>query len=192
MIDIRDASLFDFLPESIASDPDIIALSKAIDPELQAIGAALIEAVILPRVNELSEAILDELAWAFRFNRLRIWDSASIEKKRTLLVNVFAIRKKSGTLFSIRRVFGLVSVVGIVVEWFQEAAAPYTYRLRLFAEDVGMTREQILEIEELRRRFAPTRCLMREFAVEDDRRAPLRLRLAAVGGRHVEISFGGP
>lgn len=194
MIDLRDAtlSLLDFLPESIASDPEIIALSLAIDPELRSVGTAIIEAVILPRIAELNDAILDELAWAFRLNRLQIWDDATTEGKRALLVNIFAIRKKSGTRFAVRRVFDLLSVVGKVIEWWEEAAAPYTYRLRLFVDQVDITLSQLVQIGELTHRFAPTRAQLSEFAVESSRTANLLTYSAVTVGRHTEISFGGP
>lgn len=191
-IDDADLSLVDFLPESIASDPEIIALSLAIDPELRDVGAAIIEANILPRIAELEDDILDELAWAFRINRLQIWDVATTAQKRTLLADIFAIRKKSGTRFSITRVLGLVSVVGSVVEWWEEGAAPYTWRLRLFAGGVGVTVAQLVQIGELVRRFAPTRAKLSEFAVEDDSTAQVYPYVAVTVGRHVEIPFGGP
>jgi phage tail P2-like protein len=193
MIDLRNASLLDFLPESIASDPDIVALSLAIDPELRDVGAAIIEAVILPRIAELEEAILDELAWAFRFNRLQIWDVASVEKKRALLVNVFAIRKKSGTRFAVRRVLELVDgVTGVLVEWFEEGAAPYTYRLRLFVNNIGITLSQLVQISELTYRFEPTRAKLSEFATEADSTGPLYPYTAVTIGRQTTIPFGGP
>lgn len=191
-IDLREASLVDFLPESISSDPEIIALSLAIDPELQDVGAAIIEATILPRIADLNEELLNELAWAFNLNSLQIWDSATIDGKRALLVNIFAIRKKSGTRFAVRRVFDLMSLVGEVVEWFEEAAEPYTYRLRLFVDEVGITLSQLLQISELTHRFESTRSYLSELAVESDRTAPAFVYPAVTVGRHTTISFGEP
>jgi phage tail P2-like protein len=192
MIDLRSASLLDFLPESIASDADIIALSLAIDPELQSVGAAIIEAVILPNIANLPDDILDELAWAFRLNRLQIWDSATTDGKRALLANIFAIRKKSGTRFSVRRVFDLLSVVGSVVEWWEEGAPAYTYRLRLFVNLVGITESQLVQIAELVHRFAPTRAQLSELATEADSTGPLYPYAGLTIGRQVVIPFGGP
>jgi phage tail P2-like protein len=192
MIDLRDASLIDFLPESISSDPEIIALSLAIDPELRAVGAAIIEAVILPRIAELEDPILNELAWAFNLNSLQLWDSATTQGKRDLLVNIFAIRKKSGTRFAVRRVFDLMSVDGEVVEWWEEAAAAYTYRIRLFVDEVGITLSQQLQIDELTHRFAPARAQLSEFGIESDRTATLALHASLTVGRHVTIAYGGP
>jgi phage tail P2-like protein len=192
MIDLRDAglSLLSFLPESIASDPEIIALSLAIDPELRDVGAAIIEAVILPRIAQLEDPILNELAWAFRLNRLQIWDDATTDGKRALLTDIFAIRKKSGTRFAVRRVFDLLSVVGSVIEWWEEGAAAYTYRLRLFVDQVGITLSQLVQIDELARRFAPTRAKLSQFAVESNRAATLYAYPAVTVGRHVTIGMG--
>lgn len=194
MIDQRDAalSLLDFLPESIASNLEIIAMSLAIDPELRDVGAAIIEAVILPRIAELDDAILNELAWAFRLNRLQIWDDATTEGKRALLVDIFAIRKKSGTRFSVRRVLDLLSVTGLVIEWWEEGAAPYTYRLRLFVDEIGISKAQLVQIGELTYRFAPTRASLSEYAVESSRTGPVYPYSAVTVGRHTTISFGGP
>lgn len=191
-IDLRDASLLDFVPESIVSDPEIIALSLAIDPELREVGIAIIEATILPRIADVSPAVLEELGWAFRLNELQLWDVATTDAKRNLLVNIFAIRKKSGTRFAVRRVFDLVSVVGEVIEWWEEAAPPYTYRLRLFVDDVGVTLLQMTQISEVTHRFAPARASLTEFAVESDRETPLRIYPVHTVGRHVTIPFGGP
>jgi hypothetical protein len=113
MIDLRDAELAARLPAGV--DRATRRSSRCrwrSTPSCAIVGAAIIEANILPRIAELGDDILNELAWAFRLNRLQIWDEATTEGKRALLVNIFAIRKKSGTRFAVRRVFDLLSVVG--------------------------------------------------------------------------------
>lgn len=197
MIDLRNASLLDFLPESIASDSDIIALSLAIDPELQSVGAAIVEAVILPNIANLADDILDELGWAFRLNRLQLWDIATAAQKAAILVNIFAIRKKSGTRFSVRRVFDLLNItgqtiVGQLVEWFEEGAAAYTYRIMLTADQISLSLSQILQVFELTHRFAPTRSKLSRLDVQADEVAPLYATPALTVGRQVTIPFGGP
>jgi phage tail P2-like protein len=192
MIRLEDASLVDFLPESIASDPDIIALSLAIDPELRAVGAAIIEAIIWPRIAELDDQLLNEIAWACRFNELQLWDTATTDGKRALLVNLFAIRKKSGTRFSVRRIFDLVSVVGLLTEWWEEGAPAFTYRLRIFITDTGVTQQQLDQIPELLERFSPVRSYLSELAVESDRLGSLLPYPALTVGRLTTIPFGGP
>jgi len=186
-----DLSIIDFLPESIADDPEVLAIARALDPELREVAASIIEATILPRIADVPEDILNELAWAFNLNSLQIWDDATIDGKRALLANIFAIRKKSGTRFSVRRVFTLLSVVGEVIEWWEEDAAPYTYRIRITIDDVGITRSQWIQMAELTHRFAPTRSRLRELAGQSDRRAPLFIYPAPQSGRLTTIGFGG-
>jgi phage tail P2-like protein len=187
-----DFSLRDFLPESISFDPEIVAISLALDPELRAVGAAIIEALILPRIDEIPEAILEELAWAFRLDRLQIWDVATVAGKRALLANIFEVRKKSGTKFAVSRVFDLMSLVGEVVEWFEEDEEAGTYRIRLFVDEVGITLSQLIQIDELIERFARAGARLRELAVESTRTAPLYLYSIPATGRHVTIPYGGP
>jgi phage tail P2-like protein len=197
MIDLRDASLLDFLPDSIASDPEIVALSLAIDPELRDVGAAIIEAIILPRLGEQREEILNELAWACNLNSLLLWDTATVDGKRALLRNIFKVRKKSGTPFAVRRVFDLVSVTALVIEWWQDLinsipADPYTYRLRIIITSSGITLLQLQSLDELTYRFAPTRSALSEFAVEADRSASTFGYPVITSGHHTVIEYGGP
>ena len=191
-LDLRGISLLDLVPESIASDPEVIAMAAALDPELQAVSEAIIGVVILPNIAELDESILNELGWAFRLNELQLWDSATVEGKRALLVNIFAIRKKSGTRFAVRRIFDLVSVVGMLIEWWEEGAAPFSYRLLITVGDVGITAAQLSQTQELTYRFAPARAWLREIGVETNRQGPLLLYPALTVGQHITIPFGGP
>lgn len=196
MIDLRDPylTLLDFLPESIASDLEVIALSIAIDPELRDVGGAIVEAVILPNIAQLPEPILDELAWAFRLNELQLWDNATIDGKRALLVSIFAIRKKAGTRFAVRRIFDLLSVIGSLTEWWEEdpPAFPFTYKIQITATDVAILLTTLQQIRELTHRFAPARAALAELSVAAESRAPVVLYPALTIGRETTIPFGGP
>jgi phage tail P2-like protein len=196
-LDVRTASLLDFVPESIARDEEIIAISLAIDPELREVGAAIIEAVILPRIDSVPEEILDALAWGFRLNELQLWvdaagDALRVTAKRDLLKNIFVVLKKSGTPYALRRMIDLIGVTATIIEWFEEAAAPHTYRIRIAIDQIGVTLAQLLQVPDLTHRFARASQKMSQLAVESDRLGLLRLYPAATVGRHVEIQFGGP
>lgn len=194
-----DLSLVDFLPPSIASDVEIVAMSKAIDPELREVAASIVEATILPRIADVSEEVLDELAWGFNLSNLQIWDVASVDKKRELLANIFEVRKKSGTLFAVRRTFSLMDLDGEIVEWFAEtdfsipgAGQPGTYRIRIFLnEEDGFTRSQWIQIWELTYRFARASAKLLQLATERDETAPLFIYPAPQTGRLVTVGFGG-
>ncbi len=146
-IDIRDAALADFLPESIASEPDMIALALSLDPELQLIAGAVIEALTLPNianiaaVNGYSHAIetLDEIGWAFRLNELTVWGAMTAGQKAAFLSHnptsgIFYFMKRSGTPYAVKRIFSILTDLGLIgagqlIEWWEEAATPNTYRI---------------------------------------------------------------
>lgn len=191
MIDIRTASLVDFLPESISDEADIVALSLAIDPELRAVGAAIVEALILPNIDAQPVEVLDALAWGFRLDELQLWDTATLDGKRALIKSIFAIRKKSGTVWAVKQIFNLLSVIGKLVEWFEEGAPPYTYRLIIVVSgDPGLTLQQLLQVPELTHRFAPASRHLTGYTVEADQPATLYPYVAPTTGRHVTIGFG--
>ena len=65
MISIYDVSLLDLLPDSLKQDPQVVAMAKAFDKELQAIAKQLDQVTLLTRIDELPEAALDHLLWQF-------------------------------------------------------------------------------------------------------------------------------
>lgn len=193
MIDLRAASLVDFLPESLAAEVDVVALSLALDPELQAVAAALVEAVIWPNIDNLPEWVLNELAWSMRFDELQQWDEATLAGKKALLHGVFAWRKKSGTKYALGRIFALLQVEGRIIEWFEEGGQPFTYRMRVTVTPTspGISLHQLQQFPEWIERFGRTSTGMSELSVEADSTAPLDLYPVLTVGRLVEIGFGG-
>lgn len=182
--------LLEFVPESIAGDPEIIALSAALDPELRAVSASIIEAVILPRIADLPGPVLDAVAWGFRLNELAIWEDATLAGKRRLLVDIVDVLKRSGTVWAVRRIFDLLQLTGTLVEWWEEAGVPGTYRLRIDATEVGITLHALEQVPELTQRFAPKSRKLSELAVEANSTGALRLYPVAQAGRHMTIGFG--
>lgn len=202
-IDLRSANLIDFAPDSLAGDVEIIAMCVALDPELQSVGLAIINATILPRIADLdppdpnvsgyqSTPTLEALAWGFRLDELQIWDTAPRAGKIALLQNIFAVRKKSGTRFAVRRIFDLLAVTGNVVEWWQDTpiAAAYTYRLRVIVTTSGVTLAQLQQVPELVYRFAGARNQLSELAVEAEPDAPLTIGASPMIGVYLIVGFG--
>ena len=61
--DLQSTSLLDILPQNLLADKQIYAAARALDDELQKITAATRDVLILPRIDELSEEVVDLLAW---------------------------------------------------------------------------------------------------------------------------------
>ena len=156
MIDLRSARLIDFVPESIASDPEVVALCAALDPQMQAVSSAIVEAIILPRIAELEEPVLDAVAWGFKLDRLRVWDVATVAQKRTLLGRALYYLRRSGTPAAIRWVLSCFPWPASFVEWFTEAGANQTWRIAIGHNGSELTLEQLAALEEMVHRFGRT------------------------------------
>ncbi|TEB13354.1 phage tail protein I [Pelotomaculum propionicicum] len=125
--DIYTISLLDLLPQSLKGDPDVEALAKALDPELQAVSAAIIECVLLPRVDELPEEVVDYLAWQLHVD---FYDpNYSLAVKRTLVKQSIPRHRKKGTPAAVEElattVFGSARVIG----WYEYGGDPYRFRV---------------------------------------------------------------
>ncbi|EJA7139878.1 phage tail protein I, partial [Salmonella enterica] len=71
MVDISDISLLDVLPQNLAQNSDVIAMSKAIDDELHAINNLIPKTTIYGLIDGLESAVLDHLAWQWNSDTWR-------------------------------------------------------------------------------------------------------------------------
>lgn len=65
MLELKDNCLQQILPSSVASDKTVQDIAKAISAKLQLINRQTELILLLPRLDELSEALIDELAWQY-------------------------------------------------------------------------------------------------------------------------------
>ena len=81
--ELQHTSLLDILPQNLLRDEQIKAAAQALDAELQKITAATKEALLLPRLDELPEAVIDLLAWQWHVDFYE--PNMSLETKRQLV-----------------------------------------------------------------------------------------------------------
>ena len=68
-----DIYLIDLVPSSIANDAKIQALAEGADRELKAVQSAIPNVLILSRIDELPEEVIDLLGWQFHVD---FWDDS--------------------------------------------------------------------------------------------------------------------
>lgn len=127
MVDLEHLSLLDITPHSIASDSQVSAMMQALDPELQSVSRDIREALIISRVDELSEPVLDLLAWQWHVDFYEP-DKLPIATKRRLVKSAIASHRKKGTRWAVEQV--LMDITGfkpVVHEWFEIGLPPYTF-----------------------------------------------------------------
>ena len=125
--DLQSVSLIDILPPNLLADKQIYAAARALDDELQKITAATRNALLLPRLDELSEEVIDLLAWQWHVDFYE--PSMSIETKRQLVRESIAWHRIKGTKAAVEKMTQTVFKGGVVTEWFEYGGEPYHFRI---------------------------------------------------------------
>ena len=131
---IYNVSLLDIMPQSLLSDPFVAAMAKSMDPELQGISAEIIKCILLPRIGDLPEEVVDLLAWQFHVDFYE--PSLDINKKRSLVRNSITWHRKKGTPAVVESLATEVFGSGEVLEWWEYGGNPYHFKI-LTTEDFG-------------------------------------------------------
>ena len=127
--DLQSVSLIDILPPNLLADKQIYAAARALDDELQKITAATRNALLLPRLDELLEEVIDLLAWQWHVDFYE--PSMSIETKRQLVRESIAWHRIKGTKAAVEKMAQTVFKGGVVTEWFEYGGEPYHFRIDL-------------------------------------------------------------
>lgn len=127
--DLQSVSLLDILPPNLLADKQIYAAAQALDDELQKITEATRNALLLPRLDELSEEVIDLLAWQWHVDFYE--PSMSIETKRQLVCESIAWHRIKGTKAAVEKMAQTVFKGGVVTEWFEYGGEPYHFRIDL-------------------------------------------------------------
>lgn len=126
---VDDIPIKETLPDSIRKDRTVQDICEAIEKEMQAVNRATGYCLLLPRLDELSEALLDELAWEYHVD---FYDQTlPIEQKREMVRQAIESHRKKGTAAVVRNVVSIILQDGRVEEWFQYGGEPYHFRVIL-------------------------------------------------------------
>lgn len=120
---IASSPLDMLVPSSIRGDPTVDRLVQVIDPVLSDLSSETDLALILPRLGELSEDVVDFLAWQFHVDLYR--SNLPVEAKRSLVQSFVAWHRLKGTKAG---VLGMLEVLGcsdVEIVEYREAVERY-------------------------------------------------------------------
>lgn len=120
------------LPDSIADDQQVQDICDAIQPEFDRIFADRQLLLLLPNLDNLSEALVDELAWQYHVDFYR--DNYPLETKRKLIRTAIERHRRKGTPAAVEEMVRNVYAYAMVEEWFEYGGDPYYFRLLLKAQ----------------------------------------------------------
>ncbi|MBQ7154860.1 MAG: phage tail protein I [Synergistaceae bacterium] len=180
-------------PNNLIADENISALAKAIDPQLALTANASFEAMILPRIDELPEQVLDLLAWQMHVD---FYDLAySPEIKRKAVKGSLLWHMKKGTVQAIIEALNLIDIQGTFIHWKDiPDGKPYTFSITaIVAGDFYRTRGKDRLASSIRRAVNDAKAERSYLASLDIRIEPkesMSLYPAFLWVRNYDISLG--
>lgn len=118
----------ELLPVSLQGDKNVEALCEAQD-HVFSLEDEVYKLLIYPRIDSLSEEVLDLLAWQFHIEG---WEMAETEEeKRALIKKAIELHKYKGTKWAVEKVLELLKLKGEVKEWFQYNGQPYRFKVEV-------------------------------------------------------------
>lgn len=148
---MASAGLKDLIPASIAIDSQVKSATLALDDQLADINSHLIQTIILPRVDELSEEVLDLLLWEFHITLDEGAGLAvSVEEKRDLVKRAVEIHRLKGTKAALLRIFEMLSMRGVISEWYEYGGEPYKFKVEILElSERGLDEQTYVLLERL-------------------------------------------
>lgn len=126
--ELLELSLLDILPSSIADDPNVRAIAQAIDPEMRSVSQDIRETLILSRIDELSEPVVDLLAWQWHVDFYEL--ARTLKMKRAMVKGSIPWHRKKGTRWAILKALEMIGVKGTFIPWWEvPGAKPYTFAI---------------------------------------------------------------
>ena len=134
MSNLSDQKLIVIAPSSISGDKTIRNISAAVDPELRKISSDTLLLLLLPRLDELPEKIIDALAWQYHVDFYD--DAATLEKKRSLVKQSIKWHRRKGTPSVVEEVCTAVFKSAKVEENWEYSGEPYHFKVMMITEAV--------------------------------------------------------
>lgn len=125
--DMATIKLLDLVPPSIRDDPEVQAAAAALEGELQAVTAAIPTVLLIPRIDELAEDVIDVLAWQWHVDFYE--PGISLAQKRALVKTSIAQHRRKGTPWAVEQVVKAILDDAVVQEWWEYGGEPYYFRV---------------------------------------------------------------
>lgn len=136
---LKDVTWGEVAPPAIRNDPQVQAITAAVTPQQQAVSQAINECIILARLNEQPEEIVDLLAWQYHVDFYE--RGLTLDKKRNLVRTAIDVHRHKGTPYAVETVVSAAFEKSQVIEWFDYGGQPFFFKIR--TEDVTTNRETI-------------------------------------------------
>lgn len=125
-MNLEAIKLLDLMPQFMQQDPVTQALCYSLEPAFQSLADDVKLCLIYARIDELPEAIVDELAWGFNVD---FYQSLSLDQKRLMVKKALVIDATKGTPHAVEQLLSIVFGDAWLEEWFEYEGDAYHFRV---------------------------------------------------------------
>lgn len=154
-MDLSNLNLLDLQSSYMQNDSVTKAMCEVLNPYYKKLNDNLKLCFIYSRIDELDDAMLDELAWQFSVD----WYEATlnIEKKRALIKNAFKLHRIKGTPEALLNVVTTIFGRTLLKEWWEYGGKPYFFKLDIDITEQGASKENLEKLDDLIQKYKNVR-----------------------------------
>ena len=125
---LQSAEILKLLPAWMRNDEAVQGLAAGTDELTRSIAARIRLLSRWDKIDQLTEAELDEMAWELNIKWYK--DTASIQTKRELIRNSDRVYATLGTRYAVEQIVQDYFGAGDVIEWFDYDGKPYHFKVQ--------------------------------------------------------------
>lgn len=158
---LLDIPLTELVPDSILSDPKVVAAARAIQGELDLLLETPAEIEFFGDLDDLPMPVMQMLAWEMGLSAIEWQLALTDDDKRQLVRDAYEINRLRGTRRSLERVFEILNMTATIEEWWEYGGDPYTFRISVLEiGGRGILPEEYALIDQLIYAYKPLRSWM--------------------------------
>ena len=180
---IEDPKTLKLLPWFMRDDPADKALATAVDTLIKPSGSKVKTLRVWDQIDNLDEAMLDELAWEMDIDWYE--DTMSIDVKRETIKTARLIKEHRGTKWAVEQVVANVFGTGEVQEWFEYGDEPFYFKI---TTDTQMTPDLFEKVKKHIEKVKNARSKLRTVEVEKNVACRLHFVGAISSSHHISVT----
>lgn len=170
--------------------------ATALERNVAAVNARLGELPVPLRALVDPDALpVDKLPWLASYMSVDSWNlDLSESQKRESIKSSISVHRVKGTIGAVRRALGSLGFDARLQEWFNQtpAADPYTYRLLLEVNQVGVDRKMLTQVAGMVESTKNLRSHLTDVVMTVTSKATISVGAVACVGSDITVKYGGP
>ena len=138
-------SLRTFLPPNLLEDKENSILIEVMDRQIAKLYDAMMNCMIMARVDKLDHDTLDLLAT--QYDTPFYSQELALAQKRELIKNTISIHKQNGTVGAVESALKSIFNTGTISEWHEYEGSPYHFKIKLDGNKFSLSKNHAKQIE---------------------------------------------